>query len=158
MTNKTKDNLDLNKILEVKIMRQNYNQRIEMQIPKENFYSGMSVKPNPEEKLNDFLKNNFEFPSNNIVEINKFISKDLELEKIIKNLPKIISKELSYNSLSLDFMKETDPNEKILEIIIFSKLNEEQLLEKEDKISDNLIEKYQTVNEYIILVEPYVEQ
>lgn len=55
-------------------------------------------------------------------------------------------------------MRETDPNEKILEITIFSKLKEKILLEKEDKISDTLIDNYQTVNEYIILVEHYVEQ
>lgn len=143
--------------MEINFMQQGYSQRIEMQIPKENIYTG-TVKPNQKDCLNEFLKSNFEFPSNNVVEITKFICKDTELEKIIKTLPKISSRELSSARLSLDFMKETDPNEKILEIKIFSKLKEEILLEKEDKISDALIDKYQTVNEYIILVEPYVER
>ena len=54
-------------------------------------------------------------------------------------------------------MKETDPNEKILEIVIYSKLNEDLLLKKEDLISDGIIDAYpQPVNEYIILVESYV--
>lgn len=136
---------------------QHYSQRPEMQIPKENIYTGTSVISNHEKKLNEFLKSNFEFPSNNINEINRFIGADFELKKIIKDLPKISSKELSSTHLTLDFMKETDPNEKILEITIFSKFKEKILLEKEDKISDDFIEKYQTVNEYIILVEPYVE-
>lgn len=139
-------------------MQQNYSQRLQMQIPKENFHAETSVIPDNKNSLNDFLKNNFEFPSDNPQEINKFISKDLELEKLIKNLPEAISKELTFTHLSIDFMKETDPSEKILEITIFSKLDEEILLKKEDKISDELIDNFQTVNEYIILVEPYVEQ
>ena len=53
-------------------------------------------------------------------------------------------------------MKETDPIEKILEIVIYSKVDENILLEKEDIISDKLIDKYpKTILEYIILVEPY---
>lgn len=55
-------------------------------------------------------------------------------------------------------MRETNPSEKILEITIFSRLKEKILLEKEDKISDALIDNYQTVYEYILLMEPYVEQ
>lgn len=139
-------------------MQQNYSQRLQMHIPKENFHTETSAISDYENSLNDFLKNNFEFPSDNPLEINKFISKDLELEKLIRNLPEIISKELTFTHLSIDFMKETDPSEKILEITIFSKLDEEILLKKEDKISDELIDNYQTMKEYIILVEPYVEQ
>ncbi len=55
-------------------------------------------------------------------------------------------------------MKETDPNEKILEITIYSELKEDILLKKEDLISDGIIYDYpQPVNEYIILVESYVK-
>lgn len=133
-------------------------QKLEIQIPQENTSTRMNLMPKTDdEKLNEFLKNNFEIPSNNTNEISKFINQDLELKRIITNLPNIISKELPYRYLSLDFMKEADPSEKILEITIFSKLEEETLLEKEDRISDDLIDNYQTFNEYIILVEPYVE-
>ena len=51
-------------------------------------------------------------------------------------------------------MKETDPNEKILEIVIYSDLKSDQLLQKEDFLCDMLIDKYpKTTIEYIFLVE-----
>ncbi len=139
-------------------MQQNFSQRLEMQIPKENTYSGLTTMTNYDEKLNTFLKEHFKFPSDNLSEIKNFIKKDSEMKKIIYDLPKIITSELEFNQLSLDFMKETDPNEKILEIIIYSDLDEKTLLQKEDIISDGIIDKYSdTKIEYIILVEPYVE-
>ena len=53
-------------------------------------------------------------------------------------------------------MKETDSNEKILEIIIYSQLKDEIMLKKEDLISDGIIDNYpKPMNEYIILVESY---
>lgn len=137
-------------------MLQNYSQRLEMQIPQENTYTGATKMPNSDVEIKTFLKQNFNFPSNNFKEINKFINKDNELKKIIYELPMEISSQLDYNEISLDFMKETDPNEKILEIVIYSRLDENVLLEKEDLISDRLIDKYpKTTLEYIILVEPY---
>ena len=104
--------------------------------------------------LNEFLEENFEFPSDNMVKIARFIRKDPELEKIIYDLPEIISSELDYEKISFDFMKETDPSEKILEIIIHSDVYEEVAFHKEDLISDRIIDNYpKTENEFIILVE-----
>lgn len=49
-------------------------------------------------------------------------------------------------------MKETEPNEKIIEIVIYSNLKSGVLLQKEDLICDMLIDKYpKTKREYIIL-------
>ena len=129
---------------------------LKMQIPQENIYTGLEIIETQNSELEEFLKCNFRFPSNNLKEINKLISKDPEMRDIIYNLPKIISKELACKKLSLDFMKETDPNEKILEIIIYSDLESEILLQKEDFLCDRIIDKYpKTQIEYIILVEPY---
>lgn len=139
-------------------MQQNYSQKIEMQIPQENTYIGTNIIQRQDTNLNLFLKTHFKFPSENLNELNDFINEDAEMEKIIYNLPEIISTELEYKQLSLDFMKETDPNEKILEIVIYSSLDEETLLQKEDLISEEIIDKYpKTINEYILLVEHYVE-
>ena len=53
-------------------------------------------------------------------------------------------------------MKETDSNEKILEIVIYSDLEPDQLLQKENMLCDMLIDKYpKTTIEYIILVGIY---
>lgn len=110
-----------------------------------------------DEKIIKFLKEHFKFPSDNLNEIKNFINDDSEMKKILCDLPKIIQ-ELEYNKLSLDFMKETNHDEKILEIVIYSKLDEEILLQKEDYISEGIIDKYpNTKNEYIILAEHYVE-
>ena len=75
-------------------------------------------------------------------------------KKIIFDLPEILSKELQYTTLSINFMKETDPSEKILEIVIYSDLESKILLQKEDLICDILIDKYpKSKLEYIILVD-----
>ena len=51
-------------------------------------------------------------------------------------------------------MQETDIEEQIFEITIFTKLKEKNMLEKEDTIIDKLIDKYPEIeSEYIILVE-----
>ena len=53
-------------------------------------------------------------------------------------------------------MKETDSNEKIPEIVIYSDLEPDQLLQKENMLCDMLIDKYpKTTIEYIILVDIY---
>lgn len=71
-------------------------------------------------------------------------------------MPQIVSNELPYNEISFDFMKETDPSEKILEIVIYSELESKILLQKENLICHMLIDKYpKTLFEYIILVNPY---
>lgn len=139
-------------------MKQNFSQRLEMQIPQENTYTGLDNMHGNELELNDFLNKHFKFPSNNLNEIKKFIDADNKMKNIISDLPEIITDKLDYTHISLDFMKETDPNEKILEIIIYSELNDDLLLKKEDLISDGIIDDYpQPMNEYIILVESYVK-
>jgi hypothetical protein len=131
-------------------------QKLEMQIPNENEYDEGHFMQKNNNQLDLFLKNHFEFPSDNLNEIRKFIAQDYELEKMIYDLPQIVSNELNYKKISFDFMKETDPNEKILEIVIYSELESEILLQKEDLICDMLIDKYpKTFLEYIILVDPY---
>lgn len=138
-------------------MKQNFSQRLEMQIPQENDYIGLTNMHKNELELNNFLNKHFKFPSDNLNEIKKFIDDDNKMKNIIYDLPKINTDKLDYTHISLDFMKETDPSEKILEIVIYSKLNEDLLLKKEDLISDSIIDDYPPpVNEYIILVESYV--
>lgn len=140
-------------------MKQNYSQKLEMQTANKTLYKPSQFISSNEGKFLKFLKDNFEFPSKNIKEISLFINEDNELVKIIYNLQGIISSELPYNQITLDFMKETDPHEKILEIIIYSKLNDEKLLLKEDTITDRLINSYpKTSHEYILLVDHYDKQ
>lgn len=135
-------------------MRQNFTQRLEMQISQENASSGLIFMAN-DNGLKDFLKKHYDFPSNNLNEIKEFIEKDKELEKMVCELTDTISNEIIISEISFDFMKETDPNEKILEIVIHTpESDEKSLLEKEDVLIDKIIDKYpKTMNEYILLVE-----
>lgn len=135
-------------------MRQNFTQRLEMQISQENASSGSIFMANDND-LKDFLKKHYDFPSNNLNEIKEFIEKDKELEKMVCELANTISNEIIISEISFDFMKETDPNEKILEIVIHTpESDEKSLLEKEDVLIDKIIDKYpKTMNEYILLVE-----
>jgi hypothetical protein len=127
-----------------------------MQIPQENTYTGLEIMQKKNFSLEKFLKKHFRFPSGNFDEISQFIISDKEMEKVIRDLPEILSKELPYYKLSLDFMKESNPDEKILEIVIYSDLESIQLLQKEDLLCDMLINRYpKTTIEYIILVNPY---
>ena len=135
-------------------MKQNFSQRVEIQIPKENRYIPVQIMKDNDIELEKFLKEHFEFPSDNLIEIIGFISEDEELEKIIYDLPDIVSRYLTYDKITFDFMKETDWNEKILEIIIYSNLSENESFQKEDDISDGIIDNYpKTMSEFIILVE-----
>ena len=110
--------------------------------------------PKENTSLEEFLKNNFKFPSSNFDEIKEFMGKDQEMENIIFDLPEILSKELQYSNISIDFMKETDTSEKILEIVVYSDLESKILLQKEDLFCDMLTDKYpKSKFEYIILVD-----
>lgn len=141
-------------MMEVKILKQNFSQRVEIQIPKENRYIPVQIMKDNDIELEKFLKEHFEFPSDNLIEIIGFISEDEELEKIIYDLPDIVSRYLTYDKITFDFMKETDSNEKILEIIIYSNLSENESFQKEDDISNGIIDNYpKTMSEFIILVE-----
>ena len=137
-------------------MQQNHFQRLEMQIPRENTYTGLEIIQKENISIEEFLKKHYRFSSNNFEEIHEFVDNDPEMKKIIQDIPEIISNELTYNKISLDFMKETDPSEKILEIVIYSDLESNQLLQKENLICDMLIDKYpKTKIEYILLVDNY---
>ena len=89
-------------------MKQNFSQRVEIQIPKENRYIPVQIMKDNDIELEKFLKEHFEFPSDNLIEIIGFISEDEELEKIIYDLPDIVSRYLTYDKITFDFMKETD--------------------------------------------------
>lgn len=135
-------------------MQQNFPQSIKMQMSHENNFTEGKIIPE-QDSLMEFLEKNYDFPSNNLDEINEFLLPDMEMEKIIRELPCTVSAELEYEKISIDFMKETDPIEKIIEIIIYSNSNEKTLLKKEDLICDKLIDgQHHALGEYIILVEP----
>ena len=131
--------------MELKNMQQHYSQRLEMQIPHENTYIGLANTSNINTGLEEYLNNNFKFPSNNLNEIKNFIGEDNELEKIIYGLPKIISKEFPQCPILLDFTQFSLPNKNILEIVIKSQYDGETTSIKKDIILDEIFTKYSNV-------------
>ena len=135
-------------------MLNNYSQRIEMQIPQDNSYIGRTIMPKQEDKLNEFLKTHFNFPSDNLDEIQEFISEDREMERIVYGLPEIIAKEFPSSPITLDFMKYASPNEIILKISIKSQYNGEISSNKNDRILNCLYSKYKSPKkDYFITME-----
>ncbi len=133
-------------------MQQNYSQRLELQIPHENIYTGLEIINKKDYKFDKFLNDNYEFPSANFNDINNFISEDYELEKIIYGLPEIISKEFPHSPIQLDFSKFS--NKDILEIVIKTPFDGKTTSDKKDNILNEIFTKYsKTTNEYFISME-----
>ena len=133
-------------------MLNNYSQRLEMQIPQGNRQAGTTIMPKQEENLDEFLKSHFNFPSNNANQIQEFICKDFEMERIIHDLPKIIAKEFPNDDLSIDF---ADNERKEIDVTIFTKLNGKLSSDKQDLIEEELFNNYSwnAVNKILVCVE-----
>lgn len=129
-------------------MRQNYSQRLEMQIPQETNYIGISNRPSIEVELKEILNNHFEFPSNNFEDIIKYIHEDNSLETLICDLPKIISKEFPQSPILLDLTEDSLPNENILQIAIKTPYDGETTSHKKDRIMDEIFSKYKSTKKY----------
>ena len=134
-------------------MQQNFTQRIEMQIPQENVYSGSGIIVDKENRLMDFLKNHYNFPSDNLNEILDYIEEDSKLERIIYEMPKIISKEFQKSPVSIDFMKYASPDETTLQITIKSPFDGETSGDKEDIILEELFKYDSPDKHYFITME-----
>ena len=132
-------------------MQENYSHRLKMQVPQENIHTGLEIIQKEDYGLEEFLNRNFEFPSDNIDDIKKFINEDEELEKIIYGLPKIVSKEFSESPISLDFTEYFLPDKNVLEIVIKTQFDGETTTRKKDLILDEIFTEYsKTSNEYHI--------
>ena len=135
-------------------MQENNSYRLEMQIPQENIHTGLEIIQKEDYGLEEFLNRNFEFPSYNLEDIKKFISKDEELEKIIYGLPEIVSKEFSESPISLDFTEYSTSDEDMMEIVIKTPFDGETTSHKKNLILDEIFTKYsKTANEYYIFME-----
>lgn len=136
-------------------MQKYFSKRLEMQIPKENSCIISSSMSNFDDKLVDFLKNHFEFPSNNLDEISELIMEDTEMKKIIYDLPKIVFKEFPNSPIFIDFVKYDYPEDKILKIVVKTRFDIETSLKKEEIINNEVIHNHDcTKNEFFIRVEP----
>ena len=129
-------------------MQDYYLPKLQMQIPGDDANEASSLST-----LFGFLKNNFSFPSDNLNEIILFVNGDAELKRIIYNLPELISSEFPNSPVILDFMKYAIPEEKVLKIIVKTKDDSEESINKESMLKDKLIDEYVCKSEFFIRVE-----
>jgi hypothetical protein len=114
-------------------------------------HSGLGMHEENCTELDEFLKTNFEFPSGNLNDICNYISQDAKLERIIFDLPEIISKEFSKSPISLDFMSYTLPDETVLQISIKTPFDGETTSTKKDLIVDELLNNYESPKNYYFI-------
>lgn len=55
-------------------------------------------------KLKNFISDNFQIPNDNLDIFCEFINQDIELKKIIFQLPEIIKQAVSYDNLSIKYL------------------------------------------------------
>lgn len=110
---------------------------------------------NSNKSLNEFITENFELPDNNLNQINSFIKQDINLEKLIFDLPQLIQNEVTYQKIQIKFYDEFQDDEMILEITVFSRLNIEDMLKKEDEFIHILYDKYpeKSADKVLIFIE-----
>ena len=104
-----------------------------------------------QDKTIEFIKKHFEFPSNNSEDIISYIREDGELEKIICDLPEIISKEFPQSPISLDFTKYSLSDEMELEISIKTPYDGETTSDKKDVILNEIFTNYASPEKYYFI-------
>ena len=84
-------------------------------------------------KLKNFISDNFQISNDNLDIFCEFINLDIELKKIIFQLPEIIKQAVSYDNLSIKFFDEIQDEFTQLEIEIFVKLDPKSSLDIENR-------------------------
>lgn len=92
--------------------------------------------------LENFIKENFEIPDNDLERICEFIIQDNDLEKIILNLPHMIQRETPYKKLLIKFYDEFQEDYLQLEVSIITSMDIANSLKVEDKLEQKLYELY----------------
>ena len=106
--------------MEVKILQQNYSQRLEMQIPKENTYQRLGIMKNFD---NDFAKLSNNYEIHEIDKVKSFIKKHENILDYIHELTPLINEYFPYNTKFIEFCE--DPEFSDLDfIMIYIKSNE----------------------------------
>ena len=105
--------------------------------------------PSYEEKtstitLENFIKENFQIPNEDLKKICEFVSHDRELEKIIFELPNLIQKEITYEKLQIKFYEEFQEDYLQLEVNIFTSIDTITSLKIEDLLEQRLYELFES--------------
>ena len=105
--------------------------------------------PSYEEKtstitLENFIKENFQIPNDDLKKICEFVSHDKELEKIIFELPNLIQKEITYDKLQIKFYEEFQEDYLQLEVNIFTSIDTLISLKIEDRLEQRLYELFES--------------
>lgn len=105
--------------------------------------------------LENFIKENFQIPNNDLERILDFVKSDIGLEKIIFELPRLIKSKLSYDKLQIKFYDEFQNDYLQLEVSIFSSIDVSTSLKLEEMLEHQLYELYDcnSADKILIILE-----
>ncbi|MBQ6099619.1 MAG: hypothetical protein IJL02_07130 [Methanobrevibacter sp.] len=107
------------------------------------------------QNLEEFILNNFRVPDDDLGRISRFIASDLDLKKIIFDLPGLIKTEFAFEKLEIKFYDEFQEDELMLVIGIFTSGDIESSLIKEEKLERKLYQLYNksSADKLLLIVE-----
>ncbi len=106
-------------------------------------------------KLKKFISDNFCIPDDNLDIICEFITHDIELKKIIFQLPEMIKQQVFYDKLAIKFFDEFKEDFTQLEIGIYVKLDPKSSLDIEQQLEHKLYQSFQwdSVDKILLIME-----
>lgn len=105
MPTKIKYNFDLNEIFKVNIMQQNYSQRLEIQIPKENNYTGLNIEKNSDDEFDKLLKN---YEIRDSEKVKNFIGNNEDILDYIDEITPLINRYFPNNRKFIEFCEDPE--------------------------------------------------
>ncbi|MEE1149730.1 hypothetical protein [Methanobrevibacter sp. UBA212] len=128
--------MNLNNIKEDKIMQQNYSQRLEMQIPQENTYTGLTKTKNMDKELANLSK---DYNILKIDELKEYLEKNGGLIPYIHSITPLIKDYFPKNELCLTYY--IDPEFEELNHALICVIGKNSLFEKERELMNQLNDK-----------------
>lgn len=89
-------------------MKHNFSQRLEMQIPQENAYTGMKIMKNFDEKFEELSKN---YSLHNVKQLKTFIKKHENILDFIHGITPLINKYFPNYKKSIEFCEDPEFND-----------------------------------------------
>ena len=134
--------------MEVKILRHNYSQKLEMQIPQENIYTGLEIKPTIDEELKELSKY---YSFRKINNLKEYLKKDERLIPYIKSITPTIMEYFPKHRKYLTYC--IDPEFKDWDSVKICVIGNDSLFEQEHELMNKINDEILNSIEYPIEVK-----
>lgn len=132
-------------------MRQNYSQRLEMQIPQENTYIGLANTTNMDQELDNLSK---DYTIRKIGELKEYMKKDDRLIPYIHSITPLINDFFPDNERYLTYYM--DPEFEELNHALICVIGNDSLFEKERELMNQLNEELLCSTEFSVKVKSLI--